>query len=153
MFTNKKEKQTKKDLTFHPHIAIFSQGIKHAVLSALQNSYKPNMLSSQPFNTPTYQTCCPLSLSKLLQTKHAVLSALQYSYIPNMLSSQPFNTPTNQTCCPFSPLGILSTSLKRWSPGMLYTNRLEGVPMYAEHLLAAFPSLCSSTHPKSSQLG
>jgi hypothetical protein len=26
-------------------------------------------------------------------------------------------------------------------------NSLEGVPTYAEHLLAAFPSLCSPTHP------
>jgi hypothetical protein len=30
---------------------------------------------------------------------------------------------------------------------------LEGVPTYAEHLLAAFPSPCGPTHPKLSQLG
>jgi hypothetical protein len=30
---------------------------------------------------------------------------------------------------------------------------LEGVPTYAEHLLAAYPSLCGTTHPKPSQLG
>ena len=37
-----------------------------------------------------------------------------------------------------------------------FSNNLEGVPTYAEHLLAAFPSLCSpthTTHPKPSQLG
>jgi hypothetical protein len=30
---------------------------------------------------------------------------------------------------------------------------LEGVPTYAEHLLAAFPSLRGPTHPKPSQFG
>ena len=34
-----------------------------------------------------------------------------------------------------------------------FSNNLEGVPTYAEHLLAAFPSLCGPTHPKPSQLG
>jgi hypothetical protein len=34
-----------------------------------------------------------------------------------------------------------------------FSNSLEGVPTYAEHLLAAFPSLCGPTHPKPSQLG
>jgi hypothetical protein len=34
-----------------------------------------------------------------------------------------------------------------------FSNSLEGVPTYAEHLLAAFPSLCSPTHPKPFQLG
>ena len=34
-----------------------------------------------------------------------------------------------------------------------FSNSLEGVPTYAEHLLAAFPSLCCPTHPKPSQLG
>ena len=34
-----------------------------------------------------------------------------------------------------------------------FSNSLEGVPMYAEHLLAAFSSLCGPTHPKPSQLG
>ena len=29
---------------------------------------------------------------------------------------------------------------------------LKGVPTYAEHFLAAFPSLCGRTHPKLSQL-
>ena len=33
-----------------------------------------------------------------------------------------------------------------------FSNSLEGAPTYAEHL-AAFPSLCSTTHPKPSQLG
>ena len=33
------------------------------------------------------------------------------------------------------------------------SNSLEGVPTYAEHLLAAFPSLCGPTHPKLSQFG
>jgi hypothetical protein len=33
-----------------------------------------------------------------------------------------------------------------------FTNSLEGVPTYAEHL-AAFPSLCGPTHPKPSQFG
>ena len=28
-----------------------------------------------------------------------------------------------------------------------FSNSLEGIPTYAEHLLAAFPSLCSPTHP------
>ena len=34
-----------------------------------------------------------------------------------------------------------------------FSNSLEGVPTYAEHLLAAFPSLYGPTHPKPSQLG
>uniref|UniRef100_A0A4W5JS37 Metastasis associated 1 family, member 2 n=1 Tax=Hucho hucho TaxID=62062 RepID=A0A4W5JS37_9TELE len=34
-----------------------------------------------------------------------------------------------------------------------FSNCLEGVPSYPEHLLAAFPSLCGPTHPKPSQLG
>ena len=34
----------------------------------------------------------------------------------------------------------------------LFSNSLEGVPTYAEYLLAAFPSLCGPTHPKPSQL-
>uniref|UniRef100_A0A673YQ53 Inverted formin 2 n=1 Tax=Salmo trutta TaxID=8032 RepID=A0A673YQ53_SALTR len=34
-----------------------------------------------------------------------------------------------------------------------FSNSLEGVPTYAEHLLAAFSSLCAPTHPKPSQLG
>lgn len=34
----------------------------------------------------------------------------------------------------------------------VFTNSLEGVLVYAEHLLAACPSLCSPTHPKPSQL-
>ena len=34
-----------------------------------------------------------------------------------------------------------------------FSNSLEGVPTYAEHLLAAFPSLCGPTYPKLSQLG
>ena len=34
-----------------------------------------------------------------------------------------------------------------------FSNTLEGGPTYAEHLLAAFPSLRSLTHPKPSQLG
>jgi hypothetical protein len=38
------------------------------------------------------------------------------------------------------------------SPGML-SNSLEGVPTYAEHLLAVFCSLCGPTHHKPSQLG
>ena len=33
-----------------------------------------------------------------------------------------------------------------------FSNSLEGVLTYLEHLLAAFPSLCGSTHPKPSQL-
>ena len=32
-------------------------------------------------------------------------------------------------------------------------NSLEGVPTYAEHLLAAFPSFCGPTHPNPSQSG
>ena len=28
-----------------------------------------------------------------------------------------------------------------------FSNSLEGVPKYAEHMLAAFPSLCGPTHP------
>jgi hypothetical protein len=35
----------------------------------------------------------------------------------------------------------------------LFSNSLEEVPTYAEQLLAAFPSLCSPTHPKPPQLG
>lgn len=35
----------------------------------------------------------------------------------------------------------------------MVSNSLEGVPRSAEHLLAAFPSLCGTTHPKPSQLG
>ena len=34
-----------------------------------------------------------------------------------------------------------------------FSNSPEGVPTYAEHLLAAFPSLCGPTHPKPSQFG
>jgi hypothetical protein len=34
-----------------------------------------------------------------------------------------------------------------------FSKSLEGVPTYAEHLLAAYPSLCGLTHPKLSQLG
>ena len=34
-----------------------------------------------------------------------------------------------------------------------FSNSLERVPTYAEHFLAAFPSLCSPTHPKPSQMG
>ena len=34
-----------------------------------------------------------------------------------------------------------------------FSNSLEGVPTNAEPLLAAFPSLCGSTHPKPSQMG
>ena len=34
-----------------------------------------------------------------------------------------------------------------------FSNSLEGVPTYGEHLLAAFLSLCGQTHPKPSQLG
>ena len=47
-------------------------------------------------------------------------------------------------------LRILSTSFtwKEW-----FSNDLEGVPTYAGHLLAAFPSLCGPTHPKPSQFG
>ena len=33
-----------------------------------------------------------------------------------------------------------------------FSNIIEVVPTYAEHLLAAFPSLCSPTRPKPSQL-
>ena len=33
-----------------------------------------------------------------------------------------------------------------------FSNSLEGGPTYAGHLLAAFPSLCGSTHPKTFQL-
>ena len=49
----------------------------------------------------------------------------------------------------FHTLGILSTSL----PWNAFSNSLEGVPTYAEHLLAAFPSICGSTHHKLSQFG
>jgi hypothetical protein len=35
----------------------------------------------------------------------------------------------------------------------LFSNSLEEVPTYAEHLLSAFPSLCSPSHPKPSKLG
>ena len=34
-----------------------------------------------------------------------------------------------------------------------FSKSLEGVPTYAEHLLAAFNSICGPTHPKPSQLG
>ena len=34
-----------------------------------------------------------------------------------------------------------------------FSNSLEGVPTYAEHLLAAFPLLYGPTHPKPSELG
>ena len=34
-----------------------------------------------------------------------------------------------------------------------FSNSLEGVPSYADHLLAAFPSPCGPTHPKPAQLG
>ena len=34
-----------------------------------------------------------------------------------------------------------------------FSNNIEGVPINAEHLLASFPSLCSPTYPKPSQLG
>ena len=35
----------------------------------------------------------------------------------------------------------------------LFSNSLEGVTKYSEHLLAGFPSLCGRTHPKPSYLG
>ena len=34
-----------------------------------------------------------------------------------------------------------------------FSDSLERVPTYAEHLLAAFASLCGPTHPKPSQFG
>ena len=34
-----------------------------------------------------------------------------------------------------------------------FSKSLEGVPTYAEILVAAIPSLCGTTHPKSSQFG
>ena len=34
-----------------------------------------------------------------------------------------------------------------------FSKSLEGVPTYAEHLLAAFPSLWGPTHPKPSKFG
>ena len=34
-----------------------------------------------------------------------------------------------------------------------FSNSLEGVPTYAEHLLATFPSLRSPTHPKPFKFG
>ena len=34
-----------------------------------------------------------------------------------------------------------------------FSNSLEGVPTYVEHLFAVFPSLCGPTHPTPSQLG
>ena len=34
-----------------------------------------------------------------------------------------------------------------------FSNIIEGVPTFTEHLLTAFPSLCSLSHPKPSQLG
>ena len=34
-----------------------------------------------------------------------------------------------------------------------FSNNLEGVPTYAQHLLAAFPSLCSPTHPNWFEVG
>ena len=37
-------------------------------------------------------------------------------------------------------------------PALCFSNSLEGVPKYAEHLLAAFHSLLGTTHPKQSQL-
>ena len=37
--------------------------------------------------------------------------------------------------------------------GECFYNSLEGVLTYAEHLLAAFPSLCGPTHLKPPQLG
>ena len=37
--------------------------------------------------------------------------------------------------------------------GECFSISLKGVPTHAEHLLAAFPSLCGPTHPKPSQLG
>jgi hypothetical protein len=45
-------------------------------------------------------------------------------------------------------LAILSTSFT-WNA---FPKVLEVVPTYAEYFLAAFPSLCSLTHPKTSQL-
>ena len=34
-----------------------------------------------------------------------------------------------------------------------FSNSLEEVPTFAEHMLAAFPSLCGPTNPNPSQLG
>lgn len=36
---------------------------------------------------------------------------------------------------------------------MWFSNSLEGVPTYGEHLLTAFPSLCGPAHPSASHLG
>ena len=57
-----------------------------------------------------------------------------------------------------SPPFALMTALHTWhSLNQLhlecFSNSLEGVPTYAEHLLAAFPSLCGPTHHKPSHLG
>jgi hypothetical protein len=46
-------------------------------------------------------------------------------------------------------LGILSTSFT-W---IVLSKSLEEILTYVEQLLAYFPSLCSPTHPKQSQLG
>ena len=52
---------------------------------------------------------------------------------------------------PWWQLFTLLTFSQPASAGMLFQS--SWVPTYAEHLCAAFPSLCSPTHPKPSQLG
>ena len=57
-----------------------------------------------------------------------------------------------------APLCLYDSFAHSWhSLNQLYMecfpNSLEVVPTYAEHLLAAFPSLCGPIQPKPSQLG
>ena len=67
-----------------------------------------------------------------------------------------FEDHKNITQCHTELIRVLPPQSKRVSTVGFhnnFSNRLEGVPTYAEHLLAAFPSFCSPTHPKLSQLG
>ena len=65
-----------------------------------------------------------------------------YSFSFDQIAVNVFNSCLLMTA--LHTLGILSTSFT-WND---FSNSLEEVPTYAEHLLAAFPSLCGPTHPK-----
>lgn len=52
----------------------------------------------------------------------------------------------------YSLIILLDSELHGTVTQNAFSNTLEGVRIYAEHLLPAFPSLSGPTHPKSSQL-
>ncbi|CDQ60115.1 unnamed protein product [Oncorhynchus mykiss] len=79
----------------------------------------------------------------------------QEASIP-VVKSQGNSSPLQTRAPPSSGLGDQTLTTFHWisipHPPLLCKS-LEGVPTYAEHLLAAFPSLYGPTHQKPSQLG